>query len=380
MFKSTLSSGNNVRSILSSSRGSTILVSRYSSIRQVLLFGGIGEYYDNGRPRMTREFSSSHGIHHPLPKYDSSRHYPRQRKRSNYREERQITPQGGYQIENNVLKHNIYPPSYRNSQETAAESYITDSCYRMMHEPFVALQRTIEFANLFLGFEQANQYKLLNPQGQEIGYLKERDFGIRKMIMRQVAGLHRPFDVDLIDLNGNVVMNFKRGFSWINSRVRVRVPKVPFIEGTTKSTNDEDWIILGESIQQWHLWQRNYNLFSYSPQNDEFTQFGRINAPFLSYDFTVRDEQTEVVSAINRTWGGIGLEFFTDVATYIVRLNRQAMANDENIMGGEMIKPGEMTLSERAVVIANTISVDFDYFSRHSKNSNGGLISFGGGD
>jgi hypothetical protein len=52
----------------------------------------------------------------------------------------------------------------------------------------------------------------------------------------------------------------------------------------------------------------------------------------------------------------ISLQIFTDTGEYVLRMD----AVDGNSRG--------MTLDERAVTLACAISIDFDYFSRHSSH------------
>lgn len=248
---------------------------------------------------------------------------------------------------------------------------LSDNAYRILSEPTLVVKRNIELMNLFLGFEQANMYDVMNIRGELIGRLVERDFGIGKMIMRQITKLHRPFDIDLLDLDGRIILNIKRGFSLINSHIKVLIPDRPFYENEPVP----DYRILGETVQQWHLWRRKYNLFEYSEQDDSYEQFAAINAPFLSFDFVARDQHSQIKSMINRTWGGLGIEFFTDVSVYVIRFDRNLSFND--VLGpDDVLSPEDLNLKQRAVLLANSVSIDFDYFSRHSRRGNTGFISW----
>lgn len=237
----------------------------------------------------------------------------------------------------------------------------TDGISKILSEPTIVIERQIEMMNVFLGFEQANQYVIMDALGNKIGYMSERDFGIGKMIMRQITRLHRPFIVDVFDNFGNPVLTIKRPFSFINSHIKAILPGFEI---------EEDGII-GESVQSWHLWRRRYNLFK-AHSNNEYDQFGAIDSGFLAFDFPVRDENGRVIGAVDRNWVGLGRELFTDTGVYIVRMDPQSFAGM-----GELYPEvsGPLTLDQRAILLANAVSVDFDYFSRHSNR--GGLFSFG---
>lgn len=233
-------------------------------------------------------------------------------------------------------------------------------CLWMLSQPTLVVERRIEYMNLFLGFEQANQYALYDGNGTQIGWIMERDFGIGKAIMRQIYRLHRPFTVDVIDMNGGLLMTIRRPFSWINSHIKSVVVDY-----------DGNETVVGESVQSWHLWRRRYNLFR-SDDDGDFVQFGKIDSGFLRWEFPIYNERGEISGSVSRNFGGFFREAFTDTGVYILRMDGM-----DNIEGGP---PSDrpLTLEERAVVLANAVSIDFDYFSRHSGVGGGGFIIGGG--
>lgn len=239
--------------------------------------------------------------------------------------------------------------------------------FNILREPTIVIERQVEFMNLFLGFEQANRYKIMDLLGNLIGYMEEKDFGIGKMIARQLFRLHRPFDIDIFDNNGKLLLNIKRPFSFINSHIKCFLP----------SYDDNDHLIfeeLGESVQSWHLWRRRYNLFKLEDDNgDTFDQFGAIDAPFLSFDFPVRDREGLVIGLVDRNWVGLGRELFTDLGVYVIRMDPASFAGLGDVYPQVA---GPLTVDQRAVLLATAVSIDFDYFSRHSRGG-GGWFSFG---
>lgn len=158
--------------------------------------------------------------------------------------------------------------------------------------------------------------------------------------------------------------------------------------------------VIGEAQQQWAPLRRKYNLFTYhhSPNSatemgsqqipltqtglsnsqqmqlgqssegrrdfGEFNQFAYVDEPFLSWDFSLRSADNRLVGSVNRDFVGFAREIFTDTGVYALRMDSAALkpaeAPDQNtsVTG--------MTLDQRAVMLATAVSVDFDYFSRHS--------------
>lgn len=227
------------------------------------------------------------------------------------------------------------------------------------------MERQIEFGNLLFGFEQRNKYILSNPCGETLGYLLERERSLSQILLRQVTKLHRPFIVDIFDKDNNYLFKLQRKFSFINSKLN-----------TWNEINNEKDYLVGSSIQKWHPWRRKYELFSTDQNkgNNELIQFGVIDSPFLSFDFPVKDENNKIIASVERNWVGLGREMFTDTGVYIIRFDSQRSFN--NIYTSEALSSKVLNLNQRAILLSNAVSIDFDYFSRHSRDaSNGGFMS-----
>ncbi|SGZ52332.1 CIC11C00000003627 [Sungouiella intermedia] len=243
-----------------------------------------------------------------------------------------------------------------------------DGIYDILREPTLVIERQVEFLNVALGFEQANKYKIMNSLGDQIGYMMEKDYGILKAIGRQFFRLHRPFELDVFNNYGDLIMTIKRPFSFINSHIKCLLPGYD-------SRGDMMYEVIGESVQSWHLWRRKYNLFKLEDEKtDEYDQFGIIDAPFLSFDFPVRNAEGDVIASVDRNWVGLGRELFTDTGIYIIRMDPASFAGLGDLY---LSVAGPLTLDQRAVLLGNAVSIDFDYFSRHSRQG-GGFFSFGG--
>lgn len=277
--------------------------------------------------------------------------------------------------------------SYKGNYETYQESgnsiiNSTHACFPILSQPTLVIERRIEYMNLFLGFEQSNKYALYDAMGTQIGWLIERDFGIGKAIMRQVYRLHRPFTVDLLDIEGNLLLTIKRPFSFINSHIKAILPmQVDESDPLAKEAADiePDGIVVGESVQSWHLWRRRYNLFeSINDGSGAFKQFGKIDSGFLRWEFPVYDENGMVHGEVSRNFSGLFREAMTDTGVYVLRMDPSSFEGGETEYGP--ISGKALTLDEKAVMLSNAVSIDFDYFSRHSGVGGGGLLWFGGGD
>ena len=229
---------------------------------------------------------------------------------------------------------------------------------------------------------------------------------------------------------------FNRPFSWINSRIRIYDPleqastshmtrssskdltlpsEHPDLEATRhlSSLPLNAMRIIGEAQSEWAPLRRKYNLFlSHNPSLQEtqaqppnvenFTQFAAIDEQFLSWDFSFKDQNGKLIGSVNRNFAGWGRELFTDMGTYALRMDSVALAEAAGDTAKEsMTSPVNrqayaeavgaaenekgMTLDQRAVMLATAVTVDFDYFSRHSSQGGGmGFMPFwmfgGGGE
>ncbi|OCF35219.1 hypothetical protein I317_02265 [Kwoniella heveanensis CBS 569] len=246
------------------------------------------------------------------------------------------------------------------------------------HESLVIV-RQLEMLNVFMGFEQANRYAIHSPDGQHVGFLAEEEQSFLSAISRQALRTHRPFRAVVMDRYGKPVLWIRRPFAFINSRIFVHATEGP--EGT----------LVGETQQQWHPWRRRYNVFQ-TRDAETFKQFARVDSGFLAWDFWLKDRDDRLVASINRNFRGLGRELFTDTGQYVIRFDAAGTelnmppGSEINVQGQSLILPrgkeGGLTLDQRAMTLATAVSIDFDYFSRHS--GSGGLgfpfVFWGGGD
>ncbi|PYH78550.1 Scramblase-domain-containing protein [Aspergillus uvarum CBS 121591] len=287
----------------------------------------------------------------------------------------------------------------------------------------LVVQRQLELMNVLIGFEQANKYVVMDANGNHIGFMAEQEKGMGNMMARQWFNTHRSFVTHVFDKHENEVLRFHRPFSWINSRIRVydplEVAKSAHSTSTALQTNPanslaqasgdsnarlsslgfEDMRVIGEAQQQWAPLRRKYNLFTYhhSPnsaldmgtktlpleQSDlsssqqmqlvqssqggqatgAYNQFAYVDEPFLSWDFALRSADSRLIGSVNRNFAGFAREFFTDTGVYALRMD-SASPSEQTPEQSRAVTA--MSLDQRAVMLATAVSIDFDYFSRHS--------------
>lgn len=300
----------------------------------------------------------------------------------------------------------------------------THPAMRILDNSTIVVQRQLEMMNVLMGFEQANRYVIMDPLGNHIGYLAELDHGVGRAVARQAFKTHRSFTTHVFDKEEREVLRFHRPFAWINSRIRVydalgNDPSA-YPEPGASTLPLSDMRIIGAAEQEWAPLRRKYNLYlareieAAAPDTPQLTsgdlplsdskalviadegnrevgmvQFARVDEPFLSWDFNLMSEDQRQIGSVNRNFGGFAREIFTDTGVYALRMDSVGLeAEMQQTPGSEPAKPLSndhpgMTLDQRAVMLATAVSVDFDYFSRHS--GSGGMMWpmwmpwFGGG-
>jgi hypothetical protein len=159
--------------------------------------------------------------------------------------------------------------------------------------------------------------------------------------------------------------------------------------------------VIGEAQQQWAPLRRKYNLFTHHqspiPETDmgthdvslsdsglsraqqmelvrrsdqpqgQFNQFAYVDEPFLSWDFSLKSADNQLIGSVNRNFAGFAREIFTDTGVYAMRMDSAALGTEASPSN----KGSGMTLDQRAVMLATAVSIDFDYFSR--QHGHGGL-------
>ncbi|EME31480.1 phospholipid scramblase-like protein [Galdieria sulphuraria] len=242
-------------------------------------------------------------------------------------------------------------------QTQQTKSSPTESRQVLLSNPALVVCRELEWGNIFFGFEQANKYSLKTPDGQVAGYIAEED-GLGRSLLRNILRTHRSFKATILDPTGQPVMVIRRPAYLLTSSLYVETP-----EGES----------IGEIRMNWHPWRRKYDLYVNK------RQFGKIDSGFLAVEFPIQDEHGNVIGSVSKDFTGFAKELFTDATQYVVRLRppSELVLDNNGIiqMNSSVTNPAETNTSEtslsteeRAVLFAVAVSVDFDYFSLHSRH------------
>lgn len=302
-------------------------------------------------------------------------------------------PQANLPADPSVHVQAVVPHEPRDVLQASRSHF--EGATRLLSQSALVVTREIEMMNIFLGFEQANKYSIHAPSGDLVGYLAEEEQGLLGgALQRQLLRTHRPFRATVMDASGKPVLMIRRPFTWINSTAHIYAVRSDYPVGCG-APQESDLELIGEVQQRWHLYKRRYELFlkRNEGEGESFVQFAQIDARFLSWTFLMQDADSKLVGAIDRNFRGFGREIFTDTGQYVLRFDSvgETAMTDARLSApsasGSQAKPTgiaegmqlveshgtrPLTLDERAVALATAVSIDFDYFSRHSEGMHGG--------
>ena len=248
------------------------------------------------------------------------------------------------------------------------------------------ITRPVEWGTVLLGFEQANRYTVYDEAGEIVAHLLEEEGSLGRAVGRQLFKTRRSFTATVLNPAGDQVI------------FRLRRPM--YLISSTMYIEDGSGERVGEVQQSWHLWRRRYELFMGQ------RQFAAIDGGFLAWEFEVKDERGGTLALIDRNFSGFGKELFTDAGRYAVHFGGSAteaahrlrtsiqaahpdrpsppitalakLRTDAAVIptqtGDQLVVARPLALDERMVALAAAISIDYDFFSRHSAHG-GGLFS-----
>lgn len=85
---------------------------------------------------------------------------------------------------------------------------------RILANSALVVQRQLEMMNVMLGFEQANKYVIMDPNGNHLGYMAEQEFGMGNMLARQTFRTHRSFTTHVFDKHEKEVLRVSCSRCW----------------------------------------------------------------------------------------------------------------------------------------------------------------------
>ena len=166
------------------------------------------------------------------------------------------------------------------------------------------------------------EYAVYDQHGQQIGAVREVGQSIAKKAMSVRADQNRTHRLQVVDLNGRVLIALTRPAKIVRSKVMVR---------------DASGADIGQIVQ------KNFGIIGKIRFGLESggKPLGSINGEdWDAWDFNIQDATGDEIARITKTWAGLAKEMFTKGDNYVVQIHR----------------PLEEPL--RSLVIASALAVD----------------------
>ena len=200
-------------------------------------------------------------------------------------------------------------------------------------DSFLAPHNSLNVAQLadkieLMGFiETANKYQILDKDGQKQGFMAEKSWGLIGTLLRQCLRNRRPMHIVVWNQNKEEVLCLKRPFYFFYSKMNV-------FHGRHK---------LGSIRRRFNILNAWYDIL-----NRNGKSIGRIQSKYHFHKFSILNSRNAEIGAINKQFGNIGKEVWTDADTFFVNL------------------PSDWGSSEKALLLAAAITIDMDFFEKGS--------------
>ena len=162
----------------------------------------------------------------------------------------------------------------------------------------LVVRQTKEMLEIFTGFETANRYRILTPEGEEAMFCYEES----GMLTRQFMGSHRPLNLHVIDNNGQPILNAYRNFFWFFSHLNVQ---------------DGSGAPIGSLHRKFGMIHRKFALLNSDGQQIAGAQRKLVQALHIHLEQRSGREMGRIV----KQWGGILREGFTDADTFSIQFS-----------------------------------------------------------
>jgi len=198
----------------------------------------------------------------------------------------------------------------------------------LQNRQYVFIQQQKEWTEILTDWETHNRYMIFDERGCCLGYIGEKEGKFADLLKRSLLKSHRPLEIEVSDLNGNIVLRLSRKFFFLFSHLCVDKP---------------DKSYYGSIQRRFGIIYRNYDL-----KDNEDKSFASIKNPIWHlWTFSIYDQYHQIKATISKRWGGALTEAFTDADTFCIDFGTH-----------------DWTPSQRAVILAASISIDFDFFEK----------------
>lgn len=194
----------------------------------------------------------------------------------------------------------------------------------------VHLVQRKELAEVLLGAETRNKYELRDAAGQVVGFAAEQGKGLLALLARWLLGHWRTFDLHFFDAARALVLRAHHPFRVLFQRLEVF---------------DADGRPLGALQQRFAFFTKRFDVQDARGQVLLEMRSGLFRV--WTFPFFRGGEE---VARVEKKWGGLVAEAFTDADRFRVRFS------------------GALSADERKLLLAAGLFVDLQYFERQAQS------------
>lgn len=181
----------------------------------------------------------------------------------------------------------------------------------------------------WVGFETRNKYQIQSETGQAVAFAAEQQKGILGFLFRQFLGHWRSFEIHVYTLDRQLALGVWHPFRFWFQRLEV---------------SDARGNRLGAIQQRFSILYKRFEV-----QDAQAGVLMEVASPlFKLWTFPFKKRGREV-ARVQKKWGGLLTEGFTDRDTFLVDFGHS-----------------ELLESERQLVLAAALFIDLVYFENHA--------------
>lgn len=158
-------------------------------------------------------------------------------------------------------------------------------------------------------FKFHNEYKVYDPMGLPVGAVTQHVTGWHKFLRLFLKKAMFPFELKVTDNNEKVLATIHRGWTFWMSKITIM---------------DGEGNLTGFIRQKFRFLKPRFQVFDATE-----TQIAEINGDWKAWNFTITDQNGNQIGIINKKWGGVAKEFFTNADKYHVSIE-PGYAEDRN--------------------------------------------------
>lgn len=172
----------------------------------------------------------------------------------------------------------------------------------------------------FLKF--ANEYKVYNETGSQIGIIKQRMTGWHKVLTLLINKAMMPFHLEITDVNGVVQAEIRRGWTFWMSKILV---------------TDANGAEIGLLRQKFKFFKPGFVIVDPSSN----VLIAEIKGDWKAWNFTITTPEGNEMGKISKKWAGVLKEVFTTADKYNVSID-----------------PAYAETNKKVAIVATAITID----------------------